>query len=231
MGDLIRLHIIVEGQTEEMFVNRLIREPLSRFNICTDASCITTKRVLDRPDITYKGGLSKYEKARGDIQRWLNKDKRAFLTTMFDLYGLPENFPKMDEARKYSNPYKKVEIIENGFADDINNANFIPYIQLHEFEGLLFSDVEIINYCLSSLSSRSYLSELRKIRSQFKTPEEINNNIETAPSKRLLKICDFYQKMSLGIMIAEEIGLEKIRVECPHFADWFTKLVSLEIAQ
>lgn len=227
MGGLVRLHVVVEGQTEETFVNRLIRGPLSLFNIIADASCVETKRILNRPDIKYKGGLTKYKKAKDDIQRWLDEDPNAFLTTMFDFYALPEDFPGMEEARICSNPYKKAEIIEKGFAEDIENDHFIPYIQLHEFEGLLFSDIKTVDEYLSSYSNRSYLSRLDQIRSQFRSPEEINDNIETAPSKRLLNIYSFYNKVAFGAMIAEQIGLETIRAECPHFEDWFEKLISL----
>jgi hypothetical protein len=59
-------------------------------------------------------------------------------------------------------------------------------------------------------------------------PELINESPQTAPSKRILKICDSYDKVDDGILILKEIGLNKLRSECTHFNEWLTKLEGLK---
>src|SRR5258706_6654209 len=120
--------------------------------------------------------MSSYGKAKRDIERWLKEDQQAYLTTMFDLYALPDDFPSITEARRESDSYQKVRLIEEGMAADIQSRRFIPYIQLHEYEGLLFSRVEAIDEVLSIYGS-SKLNDLQYIRTQFQTPEEINDGV------------------------------------------------------
>jgi hypothetical protein len=71
------------------------------------------------------------------------------------------------------------------------------------------------------------IQELIKIRSQFKSPEEINEGRETAPSKRIKTILPEYEKKIAGSLIALEIGFEKLCKENPHFHDWIEKLKRL----
>jgi hypothetical protein len=106
------------------------------------------------------------------------------------------------------------------------NYRFVPYIQLHEFEGLLFNKIdyfykEIPNYELIGKD------ELVKTLIDFPNPEMINNSKETAPSKRLLRIVRNYNKIVYGNVLAESIGLQNIRNKCPRFNTWITKLTSI----
>jgi hypothetical protein len=182
-----RVNIIVEGPTEETFVNKILAVELGPHGISISARSVETKRKksrFDRSTEIRRGGLSKYDKVKRDIQRWLNEDRSAYLTTMFDLYALPSDFPKREETTRLHNPYKKVIELEDGLAEDINDRHFLPYIQLHEFEGLLFSDVEAVDQVLKIDQGVSHLTELRKVRAQFKTPEEINEGQTTAPLKK-----------------------------------------------
>jgi len=117
--------------------------------------------------------------------------------------------------------------LEEGLAEDIDDPRFIPYIQLHEFEGLLFSNVEAVDHVLNINQGSSHLAELRAIRAQFKTPEKINEGQTTAPSKRLLNLYEGYDKVLFGSLIAGKIGLERIREECPHFDEWVLKILKL----
>jgi len=226
----VRVNFIVEGQTEETFVNQILAVELGPCSISISARCVETGHKRHRFDGSTKikrGGLSKYDKPRKDIQRWLKEDRGAYLTTMFDLYALPSDFPKWEEARRLHEPYEKVRTLEEGLAEDIDDPRFIPYIQLHEFEGLLFSDVESIGQVLEIHQGNSHLTELRDIRAQFKTPEEINEGQTTAPSKRLVSLYKGYDKVLFGSLIAERIELERLREECPHFNEWVSKILAL----
>jgi len=95
---------------------------------------------------------------------------------------------------------------------------------MHEFEALLFSDCEAFS---RAIGQPELALELTAIRDGFDTPERINDSPETAPSKRVLALKLSYQKPLLGALAALEIGLEKIRAECPHFDGWVRRLEAL----
>ncbi|MCB8761234.1 DUF4276 family protein [Planktothrix agardhii 1806] len=223
---MIRLHIIAEGQTEEEFVNTILTEHLGYFNISTDVHCITTKRTRTK---VFRGGLPSYQKIKKDIIFWLRQDKHpeARFTTMCDLYALPNDFPEFEEAQKISDPYERVEQLENALFQDINDSRFIPYIQLHEFEALILSEP-------IKLEERfpNYQSEVKKLVSlcqSFESPELINDGEQTAPSKRIIQAIPGYEgaKVSVAPLMAQKIGLENIRQKCPHFNQWIERLENL----
>jgi len=103
----------------------------------------------------------------------------------------------------------------------LNPSRFIPYVVMHEFEGLLFSDCTKLG---SGIGRPDLVPHFQKIRDSFTTPEEINDSSETAPSKRLLKLVPGYEKPLLGTLAALEIGLDAIRSACPHFHSWLNRL-------
>ncbi len=143
---MIRLHITAEGQTEEGFVNRLLVSHLSLYNVFPGVRCVLTSKD-QRNRIEHRGGFRRkdaYSMVRKDIVTWMREDnsRECRFTTMFDLYALPEDFPGKPAADRETDPYNKVEIIENAFCEDISDFRFIPYIQLHEFETLIFSDLK-----------------------------------------------------------------------------------------
>lgn len=221
----VRLNFVVEGQTEETFVRDVLRDHLAACQVYVSARRVETGRDRKRSKI-YRGGITSYAKAKRDIERWLKEDREAYLTTMFDLYGLPDDFPRITEARRQSDSYQKVELIEDAMAEEIQSHHFIPYIQLHEYEGLLFSRIEAIDQEMIVYGD-SRLNELQAIRDQFNTPEEINDDVTTAPSKRLLGLYPSYNKVTFGVLISKRIGLQIMRQECPHFNDWISRIESL----
>lgn len=221
MTSSIKLKIICEGQTEETFASNLLYPELSPRGVYCVPYCLITS-VKSR---TYRGGKIKYKGARKDILRSL-KETGAYVTTMFDLYQLSEDFPGKEEASHQKDPYDKVRIIEESLAEDINNPYFIPYIQLHEFEALLYSDVNCIDRVMK-YSDGTKLQELDQIKMRYKNPEEINEGEETAPSKRLIRLYPSYQKTTNGVSIAKLVTINKMRQECCHFDDWIKILVDL----
>ncbi|PKM76189.1 MAG: hypothetical protein CVU90_13880 [Firmicutes bacterium HGW-Firmicutes-15] len=218
-----RIHILVEGPTEETFVDRLIIPHLSRFHIYADATIVCTKRVQGRR--AYRGGGNDYQKMRNDLQILLRNDTSATaVTTIFDYYGLPGDFPGY-HTRPTMDPFSKVAYLEEQMYLDINHTKFIPNLILHEFEALLFSDHEIIAETLEI--SRRQRDKLNTIINSVSSPEEINNSPDTAPSKRLEQIIPGYQKQFHCSIIAPKIGLGKMREKCTHFNNWMNKLESL----
>lgn len=131
---------------------------------------------------------------------------------MFDYYGLPNDAPGIDSGN--------VTDIERGIAEKIGASNLIVYLSKHEFESLLFSDVG----CFKELYPDA-VYKLEKIRNEFPTPEDINNSIETAPSKRICRSIPDYKKSIDGTSIAMKIGVEKMILECPHFKKWIETII------
>lgn len=112
--------------------------------------------------------------------------------------------------------------------DDIDpnfRHRFIPYMQLHEFEGLLFSDITKFKEYYTE--EKMYYKALEEASRTFPNPEFINNNPSTAPSKRLIAAIPSYNKVLDGNCIAMAIGLTTIRRECPLFNEWLTTLEQL----
>ena len=141
---------------------------------------------------------------------------------MFDFHALPNDFPGMDCA--ISNARKKVENIENALKEDIAHYKFIPYIQLHEFEALLFTDI-----CMLKAELLTKDAEIDQLYLSTKDipPEDINNSPETAPSKRILSFLPSYDKVSNGVSVAEAITVDKLCESCPHFKSWIDSLKGL----
>lgn len=226
---MIRLNIIVEGSTEELFVNNTLAYHLGQFQISTSACCVITNKAKGK-----KGGLENYTKVENDINRWLKQQSKQDVrfTTMFDLYALPNEFPSFEQANKLSDPYRKVELLETAFASSINDNRFIPYIQLHEFESLIFTNLEEIYKSFPEYDE--YKNEINQLSTEcnsYPSPEWINQGVTTAPSKRLAKVIPRYDKLktTLAPQVIQKIGLTKIREKCPHFDQWVTCLERLEI--
>lgn len=155
--------------------------------------------------------------------RDIRKDRR-FVTTMIDYYGLPKNFPGYDAAKSINKVNDKVDVLERSLYEDINDQRFIPYIQVHEYEALLFSSPETIISKLAFDTKQE--KRISDIVGKYENPEDIND--KEPPSKRLIDIAKgHYRKRARGPMIAQDIGLPAIRKHCPHFNEWVRKLEAL----
>ena len=147
------------------------------------------------------------------------------VTSLVDFYGFARrNNATIDQLRRNVNTAIN-EDIQRRWQRTRQNQRVFTYIQQYEFEGLLFSDVA----CFAQLIDLpdGSMEQLANIRSQFSTPEEINNSKETAPSKRIMSFVPRYNKRVDGPFLARAIGLAKIREECRRFDRWVTRLESL----
>lgn len=217
----MRLHFVVEGQTEETFVRNLLVPELGARGVYCDAHRVTTGR---RGASVYRGGLVSFAHLRKDLDIWMKQDRASdsWFTTMVDFYKLPSNFPSIVEARHIADPMKKVELVEQSFSSCMNHPRFVPYVQLHEFEALLFSDPQSFSIAFPNIGDE--VAKLQAIRCAFETPEHINEREDFAPSKQILKILPPYDKAVSGPLIAQQIGLARLREECKHFDTWLTRL-------
>ena len=155
------------------------------------------------------------------------------VTTLIDYYGIHKKhaFSGWEDAQAIADKSKRMDYLEAEMNNDISEAlrhRFIAYIQLHEFEALLFNLSEVFrrNFTEDELTNDHY-QELKTTIAQHPNPEEINNDPKTAPSKRLEKFIKGYNKIVYGSILAEEIGLEAIRNKSPRFHHWITLLESI----
>ncbi len=215
-----RALILVEGQTEERFVKDVLGPALFDRELFLHATILVTKRVKDGPN--FKGGVTNFAKFKNDAQRLLNSAGGALVTTMLDYYRLPLDFPGMTSRPTHGRPIQRVTHVEDAIARHFESPpNFVPFLMLHEFEAWLFSSPTELPRALTEARKQG---EFQAIRASVATPEEINENPESAPSKRIIQLFPSYKKTLHGPMTAGRIGLEQIRRECPHFNDWMNKL-------
>lgn len=225
---MVRLHLVVEGQSEEAFVNRLLRDHLAALRVYADARCVETGRDK-RSSRIYRGGVLDYGRAKRDLCSWMRQDDHpeVCFTTMFDLFALPTDFPGYEAARCMGDPYLRVAALEQALAEDITHPRFFPYIQLHEFEALLLSDPG--TFGLEFVGREDAIENLRRMSEAYTSPELIDDGQDTAPSKRIIKELPDYagKKASAGPVIAKAIGLETMKAKCAHFREWLRRLEAL----
>jgi hypothetical protein len=211
-----RIYVVVEGQTEEAFINRVVQPHLA-------GSVLVIPILLKKA-----GGDPRWARVKGHVVRLLLQDSAAYVSTFFDLYGLGEDFPARDPG---PDPIARVLGIEAAMVAEVDSAyprwqaktRLLPHIQPHEFEAILFSDPDQLAKALETPAQR-----LHSIRRSFPSPEHINDSPQTAPSKRITAIAPGYQKVLQGVGTAASIGLPRILQECSHFRHWIRRMEPLE---
>lgn len=224
MSDIVRCYVICEGQSEEKFINEILGSYFYNSNVYLTPLIIPTSKG-------HKGGALAYNRVVDFIVKKLKQDPQAFMTTMFDYYGLDDEFLKENKAD--TDIYEYIEKIQKDFDEAIKQKcdtnKFFSYIQPHEFESLLFSDITKIIKADAEWNE-GLICELECIIEKYNNPELINNSKETSPSHRLKKIFSSpsYKKVLHGSKIAKEIGIDNIRSKCKHFNKWCEKISTLK---
>jgi len=220
---MTRVHVVVEGLSERSFVNNVLAPALWRHQVYLNPI------VLGVPG--QKGGRVNYARVQKDILLKLKQDRSAYCSTMLDFYGLGKDFPGTPLPPNLSN-LDKVTCIEQAVKQDIiaqapdvrPDVRFLPYLQLHEYEGLLFSDPAAF---ARGINQSDLASQFQSIREGFPTPEDIDDSPNAALSKRVLHLCPSYRKVLNGTQAAMAVGVDTMRTECPHFRDWLQRLEQL----
>ena len=220
------LNVLCEGQTEERFATKVLNPYLKGFGVIVKAQLLVTNKKRN-----VRGGMISYQRAKMDLDLWISQHRKKtyethYFTTMFDLYKLPDDFPGYREAYKTADCYRVVNKLEESFGSEINDCRFIPYIQLHEFEALVFCGLD---YLLDDYPDMKKEIELLKlIPSQYGgNPEKINNSPTTAPSKRIIKSFEskhHYDKPKSGELVTSKVGIPKLKDKCLHFKEWIEKI-------
>lgn len=223
-GDTVkRIYVICEGKTEVRFVREILNHDFS------------SKQIFFFPRLLggegHKGGRLDNQRLFNDIKKLLLEDKNAYCTTFFDFYALPTDFFGRDQVSDNMPIQRKYDticnVLDRYVLDKLGQTvarRFIPYVQMYEFEGLLFSSPEKFAQGIDQLD---IVSKLKAIRQQFETPEHINDDPKTAPSKRIKQLVKGYQKPVYGVIGALEIGLPTMRQACPIFNTWLNHLAQL----
>lgn len=214
-----KLFVICEGPTEQEFCDSVLKGYLSKVE-------------LKAPLIKHSGGgVVPWSILLNQIIHHLNEEE-AFVTTLIDYNGIKDdfNFPGWENGKYIVNKAERMEFLEKAMKEQVNEDaryRFIPHLQLHEFETLLFCDIDAFKnwYEPSELKDLGSLKEA--VRQFDDNPEDVNNSFLTSPSKRILNAIPSYDKVVAGNCIAMDIGIDKMLQKCPHFRKWVEELENI----
>jgi hypothetical protein len=224
---LKKVQVLVEGPTEQAVFTQAFSPDL------------WAKGVYLFPQRVGKPGhegSNDFDMVHKEIMLLLKRQSDTIVTTFFDFYALDNSWPGMIKARKEKNKDIAFKIITQSLADtiikdmgnDFDPARFIPYVQFHEIEALLFAGPSEM---ADIFDDRSLKEKFEDIVKECGGCEDINNNYATVPSRRIKKYFSGYIKgrsvNSHAPRIAKRIGVEKIRKECPKFNGWYSQLERL----
>ena len=219
---MTRLLVLVEGETEEMFVNSVLEPHLRTLGYIQ----VAARKLGNARQRSRRGGIRAWSSVRTDLERHLRQDREAVVALMVDYYGLPQTGGRAWPGRAASTGADAVEAavresIARRMGGGFDRGRFLPLVMMHEFEAMLFSDCAAFG---SAIGRADLSPALQAIRNDFPNPEAIDDSPERAPSKRIEALFPAYQKPLMGALAALEIGLKRIRVECPHFRSWLERL-------
>ncbi len=213
---MIRIGVICEGQTESSFVNQCLAPYCLQV-----ASVLLVPRLLAARSGRHRGGRVTVERLAEAV--YCDRFQFDRVTTLVDFYGFQDAAGREKAALE-----EDIRAAVTGRNTDLDPRFVQPYVQMHEFEALLFSDVAAFELAICDRWTPEVKSALLAVADEFPNPEAINNSPETAPSKRLKRIIPFYDKILDGVLAAEAIGVETMRRRCPLFDDWVEKLLHWE---
>ena len=221
----IEVYIVVEGQTEQTFVRDVLAPYMALKGIFLIAIRIGVPG--------HKGGNIVFNRAQKDIDRLLQQRSDTYISTMFDYFRIDSDWPGLKDVKHKIQQGIKLSVSEKAgilqtatltevksqLTDPEIEKRFIPYIQMHEFEALLFSDANIL-----ADKIKVDVQKINMILAVYSSPENINSEPSKAPSKRLEELVSGYKKVIMGTVISESIGITRIREACKHFDCWLRRL-------
>lgn len=212
------LHILCEGQTEEMIARSVIEPHFTSADSYVTLSIFTTKRPAGGP--AFKGGLSRWPKLARELQRLLRDGSTTVLTTMLDYYAFPADAPGMAD-RPNGSPYDRVRHVEEAMARVIDDKRFLPNLVLHEIEAWVLADCRRLGELMGDLGPAADLERIVQLES---CPELVDDGVDTAPSKRIANVYPKYAKTIDVPLVIQDAGLGSIRSSCPHADDWLREI-------
>jgi hypothetical protein len=212
------LHILCEGQTEEILVRDVIGPHFATMEVRVTKSTFITKRPAGGP--AFKGGLSNWAKLEPELRRLLHDSSTTVLTTLFDYYAFPADAPGMTD-RPHGSPYERVQHVESALAKAVDDRRFLPNLVLHEIEAWVLADCGRLGEVMGDNVPALELERAVRLESG---PELVNDGTDTAPSKRIMRAYPQYIKTIDGPLVIADAGLDAIRYRCPHTNDWLRQI-------
>jgi hypothetical protein len=214
-----RLVVYVEGQTEELFVTRILRGHLLAHGI------IVERPILARTSNSatgQRGGFVNWPAVEADLRVIFSQesDPDVRFTTLLDVYALPRQVPGFTPSTGGHRSPAEVDLIESAWANHFGELRFIPYLQRHEFEALVLAHPPALRAVFSNFASA--ISILESALPVAGSAEDINDGPTTHPSARLAQAIQTYPalKASHAFWVIAEAGLDNIRPRCPRFDAW-----------
>jgi hypothetical protein len=161
-------------------------------------------------------------KVRDEVGRLLRNPRIAVLSTVFDYYGFPRDAPGMAD-RAVGDARSRIEHVESAIADVIGDPRFVPHLTLHETEAWVFAAASQLG---DLFGSPSLGKVLRREAAVAGGPELVNDGPHSAPSKRLLGHRAEYDKLFHGPLALSDLGLDRLREQCPHLDAWLRRFES-----
>lgn len=218
---MIRVYIVVEGASEEAFVNAVLAPDL------WPADVYLTPIVIGPPGS--RGGRVTLDRVVDHLTLLLKQELGVYCTTLIDYYGRGSGWPPIPAHLPAAAAAALLEQAVAGrlsaaLPDQRTEVRCLPYVQLHEFEALLFSDATAFAH---AIGRPDLVAAFVAVRQAVATPEDIDDGPATAPSKRLLAVHPRYRKVIEGQQAATAIGVAAMRRACPRFDQWVARLLTL----
>ena len=214
-----RIHLLVEGQTEEAIANNILIPYLESPSTWLSVSVLASSRQPGGAKV--RGGVATWARIRRDVVGLLRDTSIDLLTTMIDYYGVPVDTPGM-ETRPNGDPLRRVRHVEQAMAGAVPaGGRFVPHLTLHETEAWIFAGGRALG---EHRADAGLGDRIVKMAADAGGPELLNDGLPTAPSKRLVRLCPDYNKILDGVAVLQRAGLDTIFAQCPHAAEWIASL-------
>lgn len=219
-----QLLLYVEGETEEEFARKILFPHFAAEGLICHGPILAANSV--RGGRVARGGLRAYAPVKKDVENLLKQyhNPNFRFTTMLDLYGLPADFPGKSQLSASDTGANKAAAVADAWKKDIPDRRFIPFVFSYEFEALVLANPDSLRVACPGADKG--VADLKADIAGL-DPEEINDSTQTAPSKRIIRHIDGYDKILAGLSAIKETGLDEIRRRCPHFDGWLSELENL----
>jgi hypothetical protein len=224
----VEVYVVVEGRTEQTFIRDVLAPAASSQGIYLYPA------LIGKPG--HRGGDVRFDRAKSDIGHFLQHRNDTYVSTMFDYSGIAGDWPGRAEVHRQIKSGRNLtagqkanvleaamqQVIEESYPQSNAMQRFIPYIAMHEFEALLFSDAHIL-----AEKADVDISAINRILDDHGEPEEINDHPLQSPSKQIVALNNGHRKVAMGKVIAETIGVPMLREKCLPFNEWLIELEGL----
>lgn len=214
-----RLIVYCEGQTEEMIVERLLRNHLGHYGIKVERPVLAATSFDPEGQ---RGGFANWDAIEFDLRQefFLDTDPDVRFTTLLDAYAMPDKVLRLAGFTSPVTAVADIECVEKAIEDVFAESRFKAYLQRHELEALLLADMDALERVFHR--HRSGIQQLRADIAAFDNAEDINHGPATHPSARLASAIAGYEylKASNAYFVLAEAGLGAARAKCPRFSAW-----------